>query len=66
MMCSMKQRNGKPKKRYRSEVDAKLALARIWASNDDQNRQYLPKRAYYHRQCRGWHLTHTELRTGVN
>jgi hypothetical protein len=50
------------KKRFRSEIDAKIALARIWRSNDDQNRQYIPKRAYFHRDCRGWHLTHTELR----
>lgn len=61
----MKQRNGKAKKRFRTEVDAKIALSRIWASNDDQNRKNLPKRAYYHHACHGWHLTHMEERTDV-
>jgi hypothetical protein len=63
--CTLKQRNGKPKKRFRSEIDAKLALARIWRQNGDQQREYLPKRAYYHSACHGWHLTHTEARQPV-
>jgi len=50
------------KKAFRTELDAKIALSKIWASDDDRNRQFIPKRAYYHHQCRSWHLTHTELR----
>lgn len=61
--CTLKQRNGKPKKRFRTEIDAKLALARIGRSNDDQCREFIPKRAYYHSACGGWHLTHTEKRS---
>lgn len=50
------------KKAFRTELDAKIALSRIWASDDDRNRENIPKRAYFHRDCRSWHLTHQEYR----
>lgn len=64
------QRNGKrtctlgskPKKRFPTELDAKLALARISRSNDDQYRVNVPVRAYRHPACGGWHLTHIPAR----
>lgn len=59
-------RGRKPKRRYRDEIAAKVALSRIQSSNDDQLREFVPKRAYRCPNCKGWHLTHKELRQKAN
>ena len=43
------------KRRYRDEIAAKLALARITAHGEA--REKTPQRAYRCPACRGWHLT---------
>ena len=45
------------KRRYRSEIDAKIALTRIARTGDDSRRDKTPRRAYRCGTCKGWHLT---------
>lgn len=47
------------KRRYRDEIAAKLALATI-QREDKAHRPDQEVRAYYCRECHGWHLTHRE------
>lgn len=44
------------KRKYRSEIDAKIVLARIQAK-DSSTRGYTERRVYYHTACHAWHLT---------
>lgn len=48
-----------PKRGYRDEIAAKLALASTWRK-DSPTRAKLERRAYYHAVCRRWHLTSME------
>lgn len=50
------------KRRYRSKVDALIALADIQRKD---NRFYgrVERRTYYHRPCRAWHLTSQSLQS---
>lgn len=44
------------KVRYRTQLDAKIVLARLtWKDRDE-------RRAYPCQRCRGWHLTSQEAR----
>ena len=46
------------KVRYKDEIGAKLALAKIWSEDTFGHRE---QRAYYHPRCKGWHLTSMAL-----
>lgn len=45
-----------PLKRYRDEIEAKLALAVI-RRRDSSLREQTPERAYFCPHCHGWHLS---------
>lgn len=45
-----------PKRRYRSRVDALIAMSSI-QGRDNSTRSKSERRAYKCPQCRGWHLT---------
>lgn len=47
--------------RYRTEIDAKLALADI-QHRDSSTRLHMEQRAYRCTECRGWHLTHRKAK----
>lgn len=49
------------KRRYRDEIAAKLALARVREQLDDVGAEKLPIRFYPCRNCRGFHLTSQPL-----
>lgn len=49
------------KRRFATEIDAKIALSRIDRAGDDQDRQKVPSRAYRCKSCKGWHLTSMPL-----
>jgi hypothetical protein len=45
------------KRRYRDEIAAKMALAKI-GRTDSPDRAKIPRRAYFCASCGGWHLTY--------
>ena len=53
------------KKKFRDAIAAKIVLARI-QSKDNPKRETDERRAYYHPQCRAWHLTSQPLREKVS
>lgn len=48
------------KRRYRSQIEAKIRLADIQLKDQRRNRSKAEKRAYFCQACRGWHLTSKE------
>ena len=44
------------KRRYRTKVDALIAMANI-QYKDKRAHGHVEQRAYYHHACRAWHLT---------
>lgn len=43
------------KRRYRTELDAKIAL---WSTSKARNEEKRKEnRHYYHKACKGWHIT---------
>lgn len=57
-MPSSGKRSGCGKRRYRTEIDAKIALASCQRVTRGPERRYAIERRHYHcPRCKGWHLT---------
>lgn len=50
------------KRRFRTHLDAKIALARSGGKQDRGNQRRAERRAYHCELCHAWHLTSQEER----